>query len=121
MTTITDDLPARLLREEHEGWHAIQRGDGGDHYYRSMTPDAVMIVPGAVIDREGVLAAFEGSTWDSYELHEPRVVRLGEKAAILAYRAVATRGADTVELRMSTTYLWDDGGWKVALHQQTPM
>ena len=121
MTEITDDLPAILLREEHAGWKAILAGRGGEHYARAMTRDALMIVEGAVIGRDGVVAAFSGVTpWDSYEIHEPALIRLGDRSGIVAYRAVATRGDDTVELRMSTTYLYGGGSWHVAAHQQTP-
>lgn len=124
MTEITDDLPARLLHEEHEGWQAILAGHGGSYYQRTMTRDALMIVPGAVITRDQVAASFEGvAPWDSYELHEPAVIRLGEHTGIVVYRAVARRGDEVTELNMSTTYVFDDdnGGWCVAAHQQTPV
>ncbi|MFU8946702.1 nuclear transport factor 2 family protein [Mycetocola zhadangensis] len=121
MTEITDDLPAILLREEHAGWKAILAGRGGEHYARAMTRDALMIVEGAVISRDDVAAAFStAAPWDSYEIHEPALIRLGDRSGIVAYRAVATRGEDTVELRMSTTYLYRGGSWHVAAHQQTP-
>lgn len=120
MTVITDDLPARLLHEEHEGWRAILAGRGGEHYARAMTRDALMVVEGAVLGRDDVIAAFRTAPpWDEYELHEPAVIRLGEHAAVLVYRAVARRGDDAANLRMSTTYLYDDGAWHVAAHQQT--
>ena len=95
MTAITDDLPARLLHEEHAGWKAILEGRGGEHYQRSMTRDALMVVEGAVLGRDEILAAFRSAPpWDSYELHEPAVIRLGDRAGILVYRAVARRGDD---------------------------
>ena len=121
MTEITDDLPARLLHEEHAGWKAILDGRGGEHYQRSMTRDALMVVEGAMLGRDEILAAFRSTPpWESYELHEPAVIRLGDRAGMVVYRAVARRGGDTVNLRMSTTYLYDDGAWHVAAHQQTP-
>ena len=121
MTEITDDLPARLLHEEHAGWRAILAGRGGAHYARAMTRDGIMIVEGAVLGRDDMMKSFAGTPpWDSYEIHEPAVVRLGDHAGILAYRAVARRGDETANLRMSTTYLYDDGAWHVAAHQQTP-
>lgn len=122
MTSITDDLPARLLHEEHAGWRALLEGSGGAFYQRAMTNDAVIIVSGAVIDRSGVIAAFDGvAPWDSYEIHEPRVVRLRDRDGILTYRVVARRGAEEVELQMSTTYVIEGGGWRIAAHQQTPV
>ncbi|SFN69021.1 DUF4440 domain-containing protein [Mycetocola miduiensis] len=121
MTEITDDLPAILLREEHAGWKAILQGRGGEHYARAMTRDPLMIVPGGAIGRDDIVSSFAGTVpWDAYEIHEPAIVRLGERAGIVAYRAVATRGNETVELRMSTTYLYGGGSWHVALHQQSP-
>ena len=121
MTEITDDLPARLLHEEHAGWRAILAGRGGPHYARAMTRDALMIVEGAALGRDEVMGAFASAApWESYEIHEPAVVRLGDHAGILAYRAVARRGDEVANLRMSTTYLYDDGAWHVAAHQQTP-
>jgi hypothetical protein len=122
MTAITDDLPARLLHEEHAGWQAILEGRGGEYYRRTMTKDALMIVQGGVINRDSIAASFaQVAPWDSYELREPAVIRLGDRAGILVYRASARRGDETVELNMSTTYLFEDGGWCVAAHQQTPV
>ena len=120
MTEITDDLPARLLHEEHSGWQAILEGRGGEYYQRSMTRDALVIVEGAVLSREKVAKSFEGvAPWDRYEIREPAVIRLGDHAGILVYRAVAVRGEQTVDLLMSTTYLFENGGWCIAAHQQT--
>ncbi len=119
MTAITDDLPAQLIHAEHEGWDAICRGDGGTFYYTAMTPDGIMIVDDGVIERDAVMAALQGSTWDSYEMSEHRVVRLGDRAAILAYRARASRGDHHIDRRMSTTYVYVEGRWRVAAHQQT--
>lgn len=121
MTEITDDLPARLLHEEHSGWQAILEGQGGEYYQRTMTRDALVIVEGAVLSRDQVARSFAGvPPWDSYEIREPAVIRLGDRAGILVYRAVAVRGDQTVELVMSTTYLFEHGGWCIAAHQQTP-
>lgn len=121
MTEITDDLPARLLHEEHEGWRAILEGRAGEYYRRAMTRDALMVVAGAVLDREAILHAFDQAPpWDDYELREPAVIRLGERAGILVYRVRARRGDEVADLRMSTSYHYDDGAWRVAAHQQTP-
>lgn len=121
MTEITDDLPARLLHEEHSGWQAILEGRGGEYYQRTMTKDALMIVQGAVMHRHQVAESFTGvAPWDSYEIREPAVIRLGDHAGILVYRAVAARGDQTANLIMSTTYLFEHGGWCIAAHQQTP-
>ena len=104
MTQITDDLPASLLHEEHAGWQAILDDRGGEYYQREMTPDALIIVPGAMITRDQVAATFDGAElWDSYEIREPAIIRLSEHAGIVVYRAVAKRGGEVVEFTMSTT------------------
>jgi len=121
MTAITDDLPAQLIHQEHEGWDALRRGDGGTFYHRAMTPDAVMIMPSSVIERGAVMAALQGATWDEYAMSEHRVVRLGERAAVLAYRVRASRDGSPVDLRASTTYLYHEGRWRIGAHQQTPV
>jgi len=124
MTAITDDLPARLLHEAHEGWRAILAGTGGDYYQRTMTGDGLFILPGAVLGRDEVRAALKAAApLDRYELHDPAVIRLGEHAGVLVYRSLVWRGDDVTEMRMSTTYLFDEsnGGWSIAAHQETPV
>ncbi len=121
MTAITDDLPARLLREENAGWHAVLRGEGGAHFQREMTDDALMIVPEGVLNRGQVAAHFEQvPTWDSYAIHQPAIIRLGERAGIVVYKATARRDDTVTELAISTTYLFVNGGWRVAARQQSP-
>ena len=120
MTAITDDLPARLLHEEQEGWQANLAGRGGEYYRTNMTRDGLLILPGRVITRNEVAAAFAGGpTIDSYQLRDPAVIRLNDHAGILVYRLVATRGQVTTEVNAATTYVFADGGWCVAAHQQT--
>jgi len=122
MTAITDDLPARLLHEAHEGWRAILAGTGGNYYQRTMTSDALLILPGKVLGRDEVRAAFQSAApLDRYELHDPAVIRLGEHAGVLVYRSTAWHGETATELQMSTTYLFDEsnGGWSIAAHQES--
>jgi hypothetical protein len=121
LSDLTDDLSARLLREEHAGWEALRDGRGAAHYARKMTPDGAMVAAGVTLDRDQTVESLKGSSWDSFELHEPRLIRLGDHSGVLVYRAVTMRGANRFEAWMSSTYVWQDGGWKVALHQQTPV
>ena len=124
MTVITDDLPARLLHEAHEGWRAILAGKGGDYFQRTMTGDALLILPGQVVDRDHVRAALAAAgPLDRYELHDPAVIRVGEHAGVLVYRSLAWRGDTVTELQTSTTYLFDEnnGGWSIAAHQESPV
>ena len=122
MTAITDDLPARLLHEEREGWDAILARHAGDYYWRTMTRDALVVVPGHVVTRDAVAAFFEAlPQLDGYELHDPAVIRINDRAGILVYRLVTRRGDETTESSAATTYVFQNGGWCVALHQQSPV
>ncbi len=120
-TDLTDDLPARLLREEHAGWEAIRDGRAAAYFGSKLTADAAMVLPEGVLDRRETIQSLHASSWDHFELHEPRLVRLGDHAGVLAYRAVVKEGDDVYEAWLSTTYLWQDGGWKIAARQETPL
>lgn len=121
MTSITDDLPARLLHEENSGWKAIVSGQGGAYFQREMTDDGLMIVPGAVITRDQVTAYFDQAMpWESYGIHQPAIIRLGDHAGIVVYKAIIGRGETVAEVNISTTYLFVSGGWRVAARQQSP-
>jgi hypothetical protein len=121
LSDLTDDLPARLLREEHAGWEAVRTGRAASYYGTKMTADGAMIVPDGVLDRQQTISSLHEASWDHFELREPRLVRLGDHAGVLIYRAVVTEGDERYEAWMSTTYLWQDGGWKVVARQETPL
>ena len=121
LTDLTDDLPARLMREEHAGWEAIREGRAAGYFGTKLTADAATISPEGVLDRRETIQSLHASSWDHFELHEPRLVRLGDHAGVLAYRAIVKKGDDVYEAWLSTTYLWQDGGWKIASRQETPL
>lgn len=120
MTAITDDLPAQLIHQEHEGWEAMTRGEGGSHSFQAMLPEAIMVFPGTLLERGAVIAALDGVVWGSYALSEQRVVRLGDRAAMLVYRLRGVRDREAVDLWATTTYVYVDGRWRVGAHQQSP-
>jgi len=120
MTVITDDLPAQLIHQEHEQWEAMGRGEGGSHAHTAMLPDAVMVVPGALLERGAVIAALDGVVWRDCRMSDQRVVRLGERAALLAYRLRGTSDGAPVDLWATTTYVYSEGRWRVGAHQQSP-
>lgn len=119
MTSLTKES---LLALEHEGWDALCEQRGGSFYGELMTDDGLMVlVNGYVLDRDAVVASLNDSpSWDSYEISEPRLVPLGEDAAVLVYRARAQRGSDApFEAIMSSIYRLVDGEARLALYQQT--
>jgi len=120
MTAITDDLPAQLIRQEHDTWQAMRHGDGGTHLQKAMTVDAVLIDDGSLIERSAAIVALDGTTWGESTMSEQRVVRLGDRAAMLAYRLRGTRDGDPVNVWATTTYVYVEGRWRVGAHQQSP-
>jgi hypothetical protein len=120
-TDLTDDLPARLMREENAGWEAIRDGRGGAYFGAKLTDDAAMVLPEGVLNRQEAVESLHASSWDSFELHDPTLVRLGDHAGVLVCRATVTTGEDVYEAWISTTYLWRDGGWKIAARHEIPL
>jgi hypothetical protein len=111
------DLKQELLKIER----ALGAGTG-DTYREHLTDDAVVVVPGAAIDREQTAFAIDATPgWDEFEISDERVVELTDEAAVLNYRWSSRRGDETYEALMSSVYVRQpDNTWKLALHQQTP-
>jgi hypothetical protein len=62
-----------LIDSEHRGWKALTTGSGRDFHDKLMTPNAKMVVPGAILDREQVLRSWDGvAPWAEYELEDER-------------------------------------------------
>src|SRR4051794_14451242 len=95
---------------------------GGRAFYDGiLTTDAAMVFPGAVLDRAQSLDAIASADpWSEYRIEDPRLVELGETAALLTYRAEAVRNGAPYRAMMTTAYVRDRDRWRVALHQQTP-
>lgn len=118
MAAAGNGLAADLYAIEEE----LASGDG-DVYDRHLAADALVVVPGAVLDREGTVAAMDASPgWDEFSLDERGVSELADDAALLTYRFHGRRGEDIYEAILASAYRRDpDGGWKLAHHQQTPI
>jgi len=114
------EASARLLEELLRIERELADGPG-DQYRRHLIDDAVVVVPGAVLTREQCADAIDQSPgWDESEIAEASVVLLTDDSAVLTYTWRSTRGETRYDAVMSTVYVRRDGGWKVALHQQTP-
>ncbi len=119
MTTIHD-----LLRLERAGWDALSTGgEAAVSFYREvLAKHVLMVLPGRVVldDREQVINSMSGAPWETFELSEERVEELAADCAVVVYRASARRGDREYRGVCSSTYLLEDGTWRLALHQQTP-
>ena len=93
----------------------------GDTYRRHLADEAVVVVPGAVLDRAQCVAAMDESPgWDDWEITDARVIELGPESAVLTYRWRSARGESAYSAVLTSVYARRDGAWKLVVHQQTP-
>lgn len=119
-----DDDDRALIELERRAWKALAtEGAAGPFYGEVLADEVLVLLPGGLVidDRQKVIDSMGGAPWDSFALTGERVLRLGEDAAVVAYSAVAKRGDDSYCGLFNSTYLRTEGGWRMALHQQTPM
>jgi hypothetical protein len=109
-----------LLALEERFWRAAR-----DAFAVHLADDSVHVFPGWGVtrDNERLLQAIESvDPWASFELLEPILLELGEGAAALVYTARAHRaGQDEYVAGMTSVYRRTGDGWKLVIHQQTPL
>jgi uncharacterized protein YchJ len=117
-------IEQELLDLERAAWDALSTsGEAATKYYdHVLADDVLMLFPGGMVidDRAQVVASMEHASWKSFELTDERVLPLGDSAAIVAYRATADRGDGDYTALFNSTYVREDGEWRLVLHQQTP-
>ena len=114
-----------LLMLERAAWLALST-DGeaaARHYEVQLADEVLMLLPGGLVvdDRRAVIDSMRGAPWDAFEITDERVLELGDQTAVVAYRATAQRGDQEYEALFNSTYVRRSGGWRLALHQQTPV
>jgi hypothetical protein len=111
-----------LLILEEGFWRAAGSRDA---YAAHLADDAVHVFPGwgATSDNERVLDAVETvEPWETFSMDDPALVALGADAVALVYTAHARRaGQDEYVAAMTSVYRRDGPGWKLVIHQQTPL
>lgn len=114
-----------LLRLERAGWEALSTcGDAAASFYeKTLATDVVMLLPGGLVidDRAQAIGSMRGAPWSSFELSDERVLELSDTCAAVLYRAAATRGSTAYEALINSTYVREEGAWRLKLHQQTPV
>ncbi|WIM69210.1 nuclear transport factor 2 family protein [Corynebacterium suedekumii] len=114
-----------LLDLEHQGWTSLCNSTGADFYGQIMASDGVMVLAhGQVFDRQAVIESLnEVPPWRSYDIADQRLVALSDDHAVLVYTGRAYRDEDEPAFiaRMSSVYNRQDGTWRLALYQQTPI
>ena len=119
MTTngITDLTKAPLEEFERE----LAAGDGATYAHR-LREDAIVVVPQRVLDKAETIAEIDAAGgWDAFTIDEVREELLGEDSALVSYRFQAHRGAFEYSAWLSSVYTRGEDGWKLLLHQQTPL
>jgi hypothetical protein len=110
------DLLEELLPLER----ALAAG-GGDAYRARLAADAILVVPGQVLDRDAAIAAMDASTgWDAFAMEGPRALPLGDGAALLTYTFTGRRGELEYRAVLASAYRREDD-WRLVFHQQTPL
>jgi hypothetical protein len=118
------DLAQQLLEVERRLWK-----NDVDLYRDNLVEDALLVFPETgVIDRSFALDAIRienaaGSRWADVTFEDVRALPLVPDAAVLTYRVTARWAHESTELTAlaSSVYVRRNGGWKVALHQQSPV
>jgi hypothetical protein len=113
----------RLLELEEQGWQALSSPDPVTFCEKWLADDAVMIVPGMVIDRATFLHAVgDEEPWASHHIEDSRAVQVTDEAAALVYRVTARReGQPEFAGLLTSVYAKRADRWQLVLHQQTPM
>jgi len=117
-------LEQTLVDLERAGWEALSKPREGARFYgEHLADDAVMVFGFGVLDRaQAIEAMASAAPWSSFRIEEPRVVELGDSAAVLTYLATAQREGDEEYVgRTTSVYVHSKGSWRMALHQQTPV
>jgi hypothetical protein len=112
-----------LLELEEQGWRALASGQASEFYRTHLADDALMVVPGMVLDGQTFLqGADSGEPWATFEIEDPRVVGLTENSAVVVYRVTAQRaGQPPYVAHLASAYARREGTWKLVYHQQTPI
>jgi len=111
-----EDLVAVLLEIEKKAWNANDARDVA--FYREyLTPEALVVSPWGVLDRERLLRDIAENPHElpEYTVRDEKVVPLGEGSAVLTY--TISLGGQT--FFVSTVYTRKGGRWQVAFHQRT--
>ena len=114
-----------LLDLERAGWRSLSAGGEAAvaFYGEVLAAQVLMMLPGGLVisDREEAIRSMSGAGWDAFDLSDERVHPLTDDCAVVTYRATARRGGDEYRALFTSTYVFDGSGWRLAVHQQTPV
>lgn len=106
-------LTEELMQIEHR----LATGRGRE-YSDVLADDALVVVPGAVLDKKTCVEAMGDSPgWDDVSLDEPLLIE-GKDFATVVYRFSGVRGDATYRATLTSSYRLPER--KLFLRQQTP-
>jgi len=105
---------------EQHFWQELSEGRAAGFYARHMTSDGYVVLPTGVVDRDQLIARWEGHEPLTYELSEPRLL-LVDGSVLVHYHATAD-GSWLPNYRawVTSLYIWEGSGWSLAFRQHTP-
>ena len=95
---------------------------GAEEYRHRLSKDAVVIVPGARLDKEETISAMgesEGS--EEFSIESPNLLELGAGASAVSYDFFGRRGDLNYSTTLTSVYVEGTEGPELKLHQQTPL
>lgn len=106
-----------LIDELMASEHRLALGSGPE-YEATLAEEALVIVPGMVLDARACIDAMNASPgWDRVELTDARLLE-ADGVATVVYTFSGVRGEDRYRAVLSSTYRLGDR--RLILHQQTP-
>lgn len=113
-----------LIELEEQGWQTLTLvGEASKKFYSAVLHDnAIIVFSGGIriSGKEKILESLATQPWKSFQIEEPQVISLSENVGALVYRVTAQReGSKPYVALISSTYVLNNGTWKLILHQQT--
>jgi hypothetical protein len=108
---------ADLLALERSFWTS-----GPSFYEEHLAADATMLFPAGLLRREQIAAAIaETPRWQRVRIDDPYIAWPVPTVAVLTYQAAASRpGTPAYAAQITSVYVLNADGWKLAFHQQLP-
>jgi hypothetical protein len=110
---------------ERAGWRALaaSSAEARAFYDRVLADACTMVLPMDTLlrDRAHILDSLSGAPWSEYELTDEQLVRASDDVAAVIYQVRARRGDTSYRAWCTSMYRRERAGWRLWLHQQTPL
>lgn len=114
------DPADELVDLEERFW--LQGGGNPDFWRTHFAEEGVVALPLGIMDKNETMEAMErAAPWARVDMDDLRVVPFSDAAALVTYRATATRVADEEEFEavIGSVYVKRNGAWLLMFHQQS--